>query len=169
MSYPNQEIEPIEKGWAELTALVGSLGSGELELKGGGQWAIKDHLAHIAAWEQSLLALLDGHDRKTAMGVPDAPDETDAVNEAVWLLHRHETPDEVVAFSQETHATLMRRLRSMSDADLRRSYNHYQPNDPRDPGDDRPVLEWVAGNTYDHYAEHIDWINQVLKASSAAR
>ena len=103
------------------------------------------------------------------MGVPDAADDTDAVNEAVWLLHRHETADQVLRFSRDTHAALRRELETMSDADLRRSYNHYQPNDPRDPGDDRPVVEWVAGNTYDHYAEHVGWINQMIKDSKAAR
>jgi hypothetical protein len=169
MSQPNQEIEPIEKGWSALTTLVDSLGPGDLELKGNGQWAVKDHLAHIAAWELSLIALLDGHDRLKAMGVPDAADNTDAVNEAVWLLHRHETGDQLLAFSRDTHAAMLRRLEAMSDADLRRSYNHYQPNDPRDPGDDRAVVEWVAGNTYDHYAEHVGWIDQLIKDSKAAR
>jgi hypothetical protein len=103
------------------------------------------------------------------MGVPGVSEETDAINEAVWLKHRQETADEALGFSRRTHEALMERLRAMSDADLRRSYNHYQPNDPRDPGDDRPVVEWVAGNTYDHYAEHIGWINQLIKESRAAR
>jgi hypothetical protein len=161
MTEPNREVEPIEKGWGELTALVGSLGPAGLEKTGGGRWAVKDHLVHIAAWELSLLALLDGHDRKKAMGVPNASDETDDINEAVWLLHRHQTPEQVLAFSRDTHAAMLKRLREMSDADLRRSYNHYQPNDPRDPGDDRPVVEWVAGNTYDHYAEHIGYIKAI--------
>jgi len=161
MTEPNQEVEPIEKGWSELTALVESLGPAGLEKTGGGQWAVKDHLVHIAAWELSLLALLEGHDRKKAMGVPNASDETDDINEAVWLLHRHQTPEQVLAFSRDSHAAMLKRLREMSDADLRRSYNHYQPNDPRDPGDDRPVVEWVAGNTYDHYAEHIGYIKAI--------
>jgi Protein of unknown function (DUF1706) len=161
MTEPNRELEPIEKGWSELTALVDSLGPAGLEKTGGGRWAVKDHLVHIAAWELSLLALLDGHDRKKAMGVPNASDETDDINEAVWLLHRHQTPEQVLAFSRDTHAALLKRLREMSDADLRRSYNHYQPNDPRDPGDDRPVVEWVAGNTYDHYAEHAGYIKAI--------
>jgi hypothetical protein len=38
-----------------------------------------------------------------------------------------------------------------------------------DANDNRPALDWVAGNTYDHYAEHIDWINQLVKNSSVAR
>jgi Protein of unknown function (DUF1706) len=161
MTEPNHEIEPIERGWSELSALVEALGPGDLQKTGGGEWAVKDHLVHVAAWELSLLALLDGHDRKKAMGVPNASDETDDINEAVWLRHRHDTPEQVLAFSRDTHAALMRRLREMSDADLRRSYNHYQPNDPRDPGDDRPVIDWVAGNTYEHYAEHIGWIKAI--------
>lgn len=167
MGEPNQETDRIERGWRELEELVESLGPAGLEKKGDGQWAVKDHLVHIAAWELSLLGLLDGHDRLAAMGVPGAADDTDAINEAVWLLHRHETPEQALAFSRSSHEALMRRMRAMSDADLRRSYNHYQPNDPRDPGDDRPVVEWVAGNTYEHYAEHIGWINQLIESSAS--
>lgn len=169
MTEANSEIEPIEKAWLELIAVVDGLGGAGLELKGSGQWAVKDHLVHIGAWELSLLGLLDGEDRRTAMGVPAVPEDTDAINEAVWLAHRDETSEEAIAFSRESHVRLMRRLGTMTDADLRRSYNHYQPNDPRDPGDDRPVVEWVAGNTYEHYAEHIRYIDQLVKDSSASR
>ena len=169
MSPANKEIEPVEKGWAELSALVETLGEPGLELTGAGRWAVKDHLVHIAAWERSLLGLLNGEDIRTAMGVAGAAEDTDALNEAVWLAHRHESADQALALWRDTHAELMKRLGAMSDADLRRSYNHYQPDDPRDPGDDRPVVEWVAGDTYEHYAEHAGWINQIIKESSAAR
>lgn len=163
MSNANQEIEPIEKGWAKLTALIDELGMERLDLKGNGQWEVKDHLAHIAAWELSLLALLDGTNRKKAMGVPDAADDTDSINEAIWLAHRDHGAEAALAFSRATHEKLMRRLGEMSDEDLRVSYNHYQPNDPRDPNDDRPVVEWVAGNTYEHYDEHVRWIQDILR------
>jgi Protein of unknown function (DUF1706) len=169
VSNANAEIEPIERSWGELTALIDRLGPTALELKGGGRWAVKDHLVHIAAWELSLLGLLDGEDRRTAMGVPGAGEDTDSLNEAIWLAHRNDTADQALAMSRESHARLMRRLGSMTDSDLRHSYNHYQPNDPRDPGDDRPVIEWVAGNTYEHYAEHIAYIDQIVRDSSAAR
>jgi len=165
----NSEMEQIERGWRELQGLVESLGPGGLELKGSGTWAVKDHLVHIAAWELSLLGLLNGEDRRTAMGVPGVAEDTDAINEAVWLKHRNETVDQALAFSRSTHEALVERLGEMSDADLRRSYNHYQPNDPRDPNDDRPVVEWVGGNTYEHYAEHSGWIDQLVRESRAAR
>ena len=169
MTAPNSVVEPIDKSWKELETLVESLGPHGLTLTGADGWAVKDHLVHLAAWEHSLLALIEGADRRSAMGVSADADETDSINAAVWSLHRSKTPEQALAYFRDTHALLMNRLGTMSDADLQLSYNHYQPNEPRDASDDRPVLDWVAGNTYDHYAEHIDWINQVVKDSSAAR
>ena len=149
--------------------MVDSLGPNVLSITGADGWAVKDHLVHIAAWEHSLLALLDGSDRRSAMGVGPEPQDTDAINAAVWSLHRNKTPEQALDYFRQTHALLMKRLGAMSDADLELPYNHYQPNDPRDPNDDRPAVDWVAGNTYEHYAEHTDWIGQLVKDSSAAR
>ena len=169
MTAPNSVVEPIEKSWSELNALVDSLGPHGLTVTGADGWAVKDHLIHIAAWEHSLLALLEGADRRTAMGIAGGPEDTDSINAAVWSLHRSKTPEQALAYFRDTHALLMKRLGTMTDADLQLSYNHYQPNDPRDANDDRPVLDWVGGNTYEHYAEHTTWINQMIKDSSAAR
>ncbi len=165
----NSVVAPIEKGWAELDGLIYALGPHGLTITGPDGWAVKDHLVHIAAWERSLLALLDGTDRRTAMGVPEGPEETDALNAAVWSLHRTKTSEEAVRYYRDAHHALMLVLGSMTDADLQLSYNHYQPNDPRSADDDRPVIGWVAGNTYDHYAEHIGWIDQLIRESSAPR
>ena len=46
----------------------------------------------------------------------------------------------------------------MSDDDLALPYSHYQPNDP--PYNAEPVAGWVAGNTSEHYEEHIGWLGQ---------
>ena len=169
MTAPNSVVEPIERSWKELDTLVESLGPVGLTISGAGGWAVKDHLVHIAAWEHSLLALLEGADRRTAMGVGREAEDTDSINAAVWSLHRSKTPEQALAYFRETHSLLMKLLATMSDPDLQLSYNHFQPNDPRDPKDDRPVADWVAGNTYEHYAEHTDWINQLVRDSSAAR
>ena len=167
MSAPNQVIDRIDERWRELNTLVHSLGPRGLVIAGADGWAVKDHLVHLAAWEHSLLALLDGTDRREAMGVGPQADDTDAINAEVWSLHRHETPEQALDYFRQTHELLMKRLRGMSDGDLQLAYNHYQPNEPRDADDDRPVIDWVAGNTYDHYAEHILWINQLIESSAA--
>ena len=167
MTAPNRAVEPIDRGWSELNALVESLGPYGLTRTGADGWAVKDHLVHIAAWEHSLIALLQGTDRHQAMGVGPEAEDTDAINAAVWALHREKTPEQALAYFREAHAALMTVVRTMSDADLQLSYNHYQANGPRDSSDDRPVMEWVAGDTYEHYAEHIGWINQLIESSAA--
>jgi hypothetical protein len=53
----------------------------------------------------------------------------------------------------------MTALEKLSDADLQKPYSHYQPGDPDEK---RPVIEWVAGNTYEHYEEHAGWIKELV-------
>jgi uncharacterized damage-inducible protein DinB len=158
----NSLLPPVDKGWAELDALVDSLGPIGLTKVGSDGWAVKDHLVHIAAWEHSLLALLDRRDRRAAMGVSKTAEDTDAINAEVWSLHQSKTPEQALAYFHETHALLMAFLSRLTDADLQRPYNDYQPDDKRDPSENRPVGDWVAGNTYEHYAEHIGWINRLV-------
>jgi hypothetical protein len=169
MTPPNEVVEPVERSWKELNTRVDSLGPNGLVITGADGWAVKDHLIHVAAWEHSLLALLQGSARRSAMGVGPDVDETDAINAAVWSRHRNKTPEQAVDYFRQTHAALMKMLSTLTDADLQQPYNHFQPNDPRDPDDDRPALDWVAGNTYEHYAEHIGWIDQLVRDSRAAR
>lgn len=166
----NGVVGPIEKSWAELDSLVRSLGADGLALTAADGWAVKDHLVHIAAWEQSVIALFDGRDRLTAMGVPEQRfGETDAINHAVWSLHRDEPVSESLRYFHDTHERLMALLNRLTDADLQLPYRHYQPHGESFEGDGRPALDWVGGNTYEHYAEHIAWIGQLVKDSSAAR
>ncbi|HYR50328.1 MAG TPA: DinB family protein [Candidatus Eisenbacteria bacterium] len=163
----NAQVHQIDAAWNQLSALVQRLGPGGLMAKAADGWAVKDHLAHIGAWEHSLLGLIGGQDRLAAMGVHETVEEnTDAVNDAVFKLHQHETAEQALKYFRDSHVQLMAALGKLTDADLEQPYSHYQPSDPEEM---RPVRGWVAGNTYEHYAEHIDWINQLLSESSAAR
>jgi uncharacterized damage-inducible protein DinB len=160
-------MQPIDTGWARLVELVNQVeAAGGVSRAGADGWTVKDHLTHIAAWEHSLLALIEGHDRERAMGLSEAVDGIDNENEAIRKLHENETEDVALAHFRDSHARLVSALGKLSDADLQKPYSHYQPTDPNEK---RPVVGWVAGNTYEHYAEHIDWINQLLSESSAAR
>jgi hypothetical protein len=163
----NTEMDRIEAAWKELSLLVEKLGRDGLMARAADGWTVKDHLAHIGAWEHSLRGLIEGQDRLAAMGVHEPVEEnTDAVNDAVFKLHQHESAEEALKYFRESHMQLMAALGLLSDADLAKPYSHYQPSDPDEK---KPVKGWVAGNTYEHYAEHIEWINQLIRESSAAR
>lgn len=172
MTASNAVIEPTEKSWSELNTLIDSLGPDGMTITGADGWAVKDHLIHIAAWELYTIALLERTDRWAAMGVAPDAREVDRINAAVWAAHRDMQTGDVRAHSRKTHAKLMDLLRALSDADLQTPFNDFQPHDPLEAHGDKPVLDWIKGNTYEHYIEHIGWIKaigQPVKDSSAAR
>jgi hypothetical protein len=163
----NAEMSRIEAGWNKLVELVNQVeDAAGLNKVGADGWTVKDHLAHVAAWEHSLLALLEGRDRSGAMGLNEPLEEIDSINEAIRKLHATDTADEALGYFRDSHAQLMAAIGKLNDADLEKPYSNYQANEPDEK---RPVVGWVAGNTYEHYAEHIDWINQLINESSAAR
>jgi uncharacterized damage-inducible protein DinB len=163
----NAEMQPIETAWEQLVQLVNQVEeAGGLSRAGADGWTVKDHLTHIAAWEHSLLALIEGRDREKAIGLTEATEGIDNENEAIRKLHETDTAAEALWYLRDSHTQLVAALGKLSDTDLQKPYSHYQPGEPEEK---RPVVGWVAGDTYEHYAEHIDWINQLLRESSAAR
>ncbi len=158
--------EEIERSWRELVELVSSTDDAALGAPGPDGWSIKDHLVHGAAWESSMLALLEGRDREAAMGVPPGtPVETDAINDAVWRLHRDQPVEAALRYFREAHERLMKALGRLSTKDVELPYSHYQPSEA---DESRPVLGWIEGNTYEHYAEHSRWIKE-MTAKQARR
>ena len=167
MTSSNAEMQRIEVSWNQLAELVNQVeDAGGLTKLGKDGWSVKDHLAHVAAWEHSLAALIEGRDRLEAMGVRGVEENTDVINEAVRKLHEGDVADEALAYFRDSHVQMVAALGKLSDADLQKPYSHFQPSDPDEK---RPAIGWVAGNTYEHYAKHIGWINQLLSESSAAR
>jgi uncharacterized damage-inducible protein DinB len=152
----------------ELVDLIATLEPAELgQPDSGGGWAIKDHLVHIAAWEHWLLALFERRDLLEAMGAAGAGRNVDQINSVVFETHRHESVKQGLAYFRDAHEQLMRVLDRQTTEDFERPYRVFFP--PADgEAAETPVLEAVAANTYDHYAEHIGWIKQ-MRANSTPR
>jgi ureidoglycolate hydrolase len=171
LDVPRKEtlLRRIRESRASLEQVVARLSAEQLTAAGPDGWAVKDHLAHVAAWEESLLALLDGRDRNQAVGLSAAESvsanhDTDAINAVIYRRHRDRSASDVLATFHETHARVLAALDRLTDADLLRPYSHYQPN--AQPLDPRPVLGWIEGNTWDHYDEHAAWIRALVEQST---
>lgn len=166
MSQDTPLLERIDAAWTRLSERVSELGPDGLMLTAPDGWTVKDHLAHVGAWEHSLLAVIEGRDPVAGMGLRQPVEEhVDAINDAVWKLHREATPEQAISYFRESHAQLMAGLTGLSEADLQKPYSHFQASEPNET---RPVIGWIVGDTYEHYAEHLGWIDQI-KESSAAR
>ena len=165
-TFPRSKAEVmsrIDAAWTALQQIVESATDDDLTAPGDDEgWSVKDHLAHLAVWERSLIALLTGEARHTAMGVDRATyegEDVDRINAVIHATHRDRTLADVRVFADQTHRALLDVLEPLSYDDLMRPYAHYQPDAPELTD---PVGYWVAGNTYEHYDEHGGWIDAVL-------
>lgn len=163
LEVPRKEalLRRIHESRGKLEAAVGRLSDAQMAEPGPDGWSAKDHLAHVAIWEESLLALLEGRDREAAMGLAPTPAwDLDAANAAIYERHRGLSLSAVRGLFQETHARVLAALANLTDADLLRPYSHYQPNEP--PYNPKPVVGWIDGNTWAHYDEHAKWIDEMM-------
>lgn len=154
-------LQRIERSWASLDELTAGLTDTQLARSGADGWSVKDHLAHLAAWNLSLVALLEGRDREAALGVWDVPREADPINDLLHRRHLDLVPDEVRAMELGSRHMVLQALAVLSDADLSRPYDSFQPNDSA-PEHDLPVLRWIRGNTDEHADEHAGYIRELI-------
>lgn len=132
-------------------------------------WSAKDYIGHLRDWEYSLVALLQKEARYEAMGLTKelaASRDFDAQNDVLHQKHKDRPLADVLADFRNTHQQLLRLLAPLNDEDLHRPYIHYQPDaEEVATGDyiNNPIMGWLVGDTYGHYAEHILDVNRILR------
>lgn len=153
-------LRRIDHNWTKFNQMLDGLSDKQRTVAHDANgWTVKDHMAHLSAWEQSLLALLAGRNRHASFELGDvnvAGLDIDALNDLIWRKHRDRTYADVLAGFHASHAQVLATLSGLSDADLMQPYSHYQPDSP--PPESCPVISWIVGNTFEHYAEHQGWI-----------
>ncbi len=142
----------IRRGWSTLLQEVADLALDQMLRAAPGEWSIKDHLAHLAAWERYLLLHhLQGHPSTEVLQISAAEAaafDIDRMNAILRERSREQPADEVFAELHRNHARLLAALETLDEAALA------HPG-PADDLVDRPLVESIAGNTYEHYPEHL--------------
>lgn len=164
---PSSKAELLERITTERAALekiVESATSAALTAPGPDEWAIKDHLAHLAAWQRKALAVLEGRPPWEGLGVDEAIWQTGdemALNARLYARHRGQPLSEVLATWRETNAALLATVAALPESRLRGPYW------PGDTEDTRTLLQAIADNTYVHDDEHRGWITRQLRGTTA--
>lgn len=151
-------LDRIEMSWNELWKVVGGLGRGQMEVPDAGGWSIKDNLAHLAAWEQFMrLSYLGSTPAHEAFGMDEATLKglsEDGINAVIFERNRDRPVEEVLDNLRRSHLQVLETLRATPFEQL------LAPRDPNDP-QKRPLVNWVIGNTYEHYDEHRHYIERL--------
>lgn len=157
-------IRAIEHTWPALNTALDRLTPSQLMRKDGEGWTVKDHVTHMAAWERSVVFLLQGKPRHEGLHVDEAIYNAgvEQVNIVVQQQHADLSWNDTLAQLRDVHQQMMTLLDALSDADLQQPYRHYLPDEPGDD-DGRPVLNIVCGDTADHFREHQGWIESLVQ------
>jgi hypothetical protein len=169
MMNKSEMLENIRQEHARMEALLSSLDQAQLVapiLDNG--WSIKDHIAHLVAWEKLMLGWVESSTRGQEpvrftpefVDTPENGEETmQRLNDRLYVQNRSRSPGDVLKDFRDTHTQVVEQLSLVSETDL------FDPDRfPWRKG--TPLIATIAGNTYEHYQEHYGWITTALAKES---
>lgn len=154
-----------EGAWSDLQALIDRHSADELTTaRDAAGWTSKDHLAHLAAWESGVLHVLrDGWPQWQGTGVSAElfsrrrDDDFFTINEEIRHQNADRPLDDVVAGLGSVHEAMQETIRALGEAGLQRPVDDF-----RHDGTTLPVIDWIPGDSCDHYDEHRGYIARML-------
>jgi hypothetical protein len=123
-------------------------------------WNVKDQLAHLATWERGIAYLLQKRPRYAGMGLDKASWHDLTMDEINAVIHRHYQDvslEDVLAYYQEAHERLLAAIDALSEEELFKPYSYFQPDEAVNDSK-APIINWIIGNTFEHYEEHLQII-----------
>lgn len=150
----------MSDGYTEFTALLSSLNAEQLTTSGvNGKWSIKDTIAHLSAWQNRILTILEVIYNQVEFSDPTPGMSEDDINELYYQASKDrpliEVRNEFAAISLEVQSAVER----LSDAQLNTPVPWWSA--------ETPIWLGVAGDTFQHYQEHTKIIQQWLASQQA--
>jgi hypothetical protein len=159
-------LKRIEAGWIEhqdfIKALTPQQLTGPRDEEG---WNIKDHIVHIAIWEDGIDALLKSRSRAERMGISEALWNTGSINEINEVIQeRFQSMPlaDALKMGRMAHGRLIMTIRALPHDAILWPYNRFVPDSDKT----LPVLAWIIGSTYEHYAMHRPWMETLARQDS---
>jgi hypothetical protein len=152
-------LSNIEREWKELWSVIGRLTPEQMDKPDAGGWSPKDNLAHLEEWMKILMGYhMDRRPAHEVVGVDREVTkvwDSDLLNPVLLERNRGRSADEVLQELKRVYSDTTAKLRSTPFETL------MQPRDADDP-EQRPLLEWVMGDTAWHFAEHRATLEKAL-------
>jgi len=160
--YPQTKAElfaKIEEEWSALLDVIAKMDEKRLSTPDAGGWTPTDNLAHLTEWMNILLGYhMDKRPAHEVMNI--APEivegwDFDKINAILIERNKNRSAADVLAEMKTAYARVMDRLSATPFETL------LQPRHPDNPQSSL-LLASVAGDTYEHFAEHREAIEKVL-------
>jgi hypothetical protein len=154
-------LDKINSGYAALEAVLNPLDETQMTRAGvDGGWSIKDVLTHLTAWQRAMVDRLQAAARneKPALTTDLTDEEIDRLNEQFYQEGKARPLVEVLTDFRITYLQIVEVVQALSWEDLADAHRFAWLNGT-------PLWRYVAGDTYEHYQEHIESIQEFLKTN----
>src|SRR6266700_5007098 len=154
-------LNEMRTNYAALEETLTPLDEAQLTTKGViPDWSIKDVLAHIASWHHRLLTWLGAaiRNEEPTISGPDNVEDMDALNAQFYQENKSRPLDEVLADFLTTHQQIMDIVQAMPEDDLMSPQRFAWSQG-------KPLWHLIAGDTFEHYEEHLAQIQEWLVQS----
>jgi hypothetical protein len=123
-----------------------------------GAWSVKDTIAHVTAWEKTLLYRYNTGLAGKPVFMPDwsIRGTLGAINRRIFEDNLSRSLDDVLADFAATYQRILSTVASIPEADI------FTPGKFAWTGGKR-LLDYIWGNTAGHYAEHLAAIERMKK------
>jgi uncharacterized protein (TIGR03083 family) len=142
-------LQLIRDSRSRLEQTLARLDEQALEKPGPDGWAIKDHLAHLAAWSRRAQASIDGRPAHEALGLDESDlqgKSEDEINARLQAKSHQRPAAELLAEFRRAHDSILQEVESLPDDSL------FGPN-----ANER-LLGRISSNTFGHDDDHLPWI-----------
>ena len=163
-----QLLEDIDAAWVRLMETMTSAPQEDYSTKRDpAGWTALDHMAHITAWERSVLFPLMGHPRHEGLGVTDEQFamDFDTINEIVREQTAGQSYEQIMTDAQKGHQALANTIDASSLEELWQPTTELCP-DQREQERSRPFITVLMSDTSEHYDEHRGYIEKILSSQS---
>lgn len=119
-------------------------------------WSIKDEIAHLAFWNQTLVARLEGAAAGTDPDpavFPNSKEEIDAWNARRFAESKTLPLDDVLSEYRDTFSAVIAGVEALPEAELFDANRFAWTKG-------EPLERSVAGEIYEHYPEHVEQIER---------
>jgi hypothetical protein len=144
----------------EALARVDEQGMGEIVLHG--DWSVKDLLAHLAFWERRAVSLYQALAGNKPWEGVTGESGVDLLNAQAMQEGRRYSLDEVRREEEDAWQAILALAYTAPDEDLF-GLRRFPWTDGH------PFYEWVEGNAYGHYEEHLPELYAWLDRKEASR
>ena len=141
-------LKAIQKGRADFEAALAKLSPEQMTAPGAmGEWSVKDILGHISMWESRLVTILYAIERGATPQTFHTQAKVDQANAESFAEQRERPLDRVLADFHAVHVQLIKRLDALKERDSTAAKRFEWM-------EGEPLEKLVAGDTFEHYAEH---------------